>query len=167
MSEKETIFSSKIKHTGLFSFKSLYKFCYDWLSEETGLDISEGKYAEKVSGDSKEIDVEWSCSRKYTDYFKVQAKVKFAVKGLKEVEVKQGEAKITTNKGNVEIGVKGILERDYSGKFEKSAFQKFLRGIYEKWVIASRIEQYEDKLIGDLDEFLAQTKAFLDLEGKR
>ena len=55
----------------------------------------------------------------------------------------------------------------YEGKFEKGAFRKFLRSIYEKWVIPARIEQYEEKLIGDCDEYLAQAKAFLALEGKR
>jgi len=38
------------------SFKDLYQFCYDWLSQETGLVISEKKYSEKISGDSKRVD---------------------------------------------------------------------------------------------------------------
>ena len=42
-----------------------------------------------------------------------------------------------------------------------------MRGVYEKWVIPSRIEQFEEKLISDCDEFLSQAKAYLDLEGKR
>ena len=72
-----------------------------------------------------------------------------------------------SNKGGVEIKIKGDLIRDYQGKFEINAFQKFLRSIYEKWVIPSRIEEYEGKLAGDCDEFLAQAKAYLDLEGKK
>jgi isocitrate dehydrogenase len=71
------------------------------------------------------------------------------------------------NKGSVEVSVKGNLLRDYKGKFEKTASQKFMRSIYEKWVIYSRIKEYEGKLIEDCNEFLAQAKAFLDLEGKR
>jgi len=86
---------------------------------------------------------------------------------LQEVEITEAGKKIKTNKGVIELKVKGELVRDYDGKFEKTAFNKFLRSIYEKWVIKSRIDQYEDKLIGDCDEFLAQAKAFLDLEGKK
>jgi hypothetical protein len=63
--------------------------------------------------------------------------------------------------------MKGVLVRDYQGKFEKNAFQVFLRTAYEKWIIPGRIDQMEAKLFGDCDEFLAQAKAFLDLEGKR
>ena len=131
MPEKDTIFSSKIKYDGIFLFSDFYKFCHDWLKDETGLDISEDKYTEKLKGDSKELDT-----------------------------------KIETNKGSVEIKTKGTLVRDYKGKFEGNFFQKFVRSIYEKWVITSRIREFEEKLIGDCDEFLAQAKAYLDLEGK-
>lgn len=167
MSEKEDVFSSKVKYGGIFSFKDFYKFCYEWLSEEIGLSISENKYVEKITGTSKEIEVQWSCSKKVTDYFKFEAKVNFRISGLTEVEVMEGNAKVKTNKGSIEIGVKGTLVRDYDGKFETTPFKKFLREVYEKWVIGARIEQFEDKFAGQLDEFLAQSKAYLDLEGKR
>ncbi len=168
MSEKETIFSSKIKYTGIFSFKDFYKFCYDWLTDETGLKVIEDKYKEKLSGNSKDLEIEWTGENKVTDYFQFQVKVTFKIEKLVDVEVQQPNgAKIKTNKGAVEISVKGILVRDYDGKFEKNAFHKFLRGIYEKWVIASRVEQFENKLASDCDEFLNQAKAWLDLEGKK
>lgn len=167
MAEKDTIFSSSIKYNGIFSFKDFYQFCYDWLTEETGLSISEDKYQEKLSGDTKEILVEWSCSRKLTDYFKFEAKVKLDAKPLKNVQISEGGAKVDTNKGGIKISIKGTLVRDYDGKFETTAFKKFLRGIYEKWIIPSRVDQFEDKIIGDCDEFLGQAKAYLDLEGKR
>jgi len=167
MAEKERIFSSSIKYRGIFSFKDFYKFCYDWLTEETGMDVAETKYEEKLSGDEKEVKVEWIGTDKVTDYFKFEAKVVFEIKNMKEVEIVQGGAKIKTNQGGVKTSVKGTLIRDYEGKFEKNAFQKFSRGIYEKWVIHSRVEQFEEKLIRDLDEFLAEAKSFLDLEGKK
>lgn len=168
MAEKDTIFSSSIKYGGIFSFKDFYKFCHDWLVEETGISVfSEDKYVEKLQGDSKNIDVEWDCTSKVTDYFKFQIKVGFEIKALQNVEIKQGNVKVKTNSGDIKIKVKGVLIRDYDGKFESTAFKKFLRGIYEKWVIASRIDQMEGKLAGDCDEFLGQAKAYLDLEGKR
>ena len=167
MAEKDTIFSSKIKYGGIFSFSDFYKFCYDWLTEETGLDISEGKYAEKLDADAKSIEVEWSGSRKITDYFKFEAKISLKVIGLTKVELTQDGAKIKTNKGGIEVNIKGVLVKDYEGKFETTAFKKFLRSIYEKWIITSRIDEMEDKIIGDCDEFLSQAKAYLDLEGKK
>ena len=167
MSEKETIFSSKIKYNGVFLFKDLYKFCYEWLTEETGLGIIEDGYKEKLSGDSKEIEVGWTGSSEMTDYFKFEAKISLVVSGLTKIEINKDGAKVGMNKGAIQISIKGNLIRDYQGKFETTAFNKFLRSIYEKWVISSRIDHYEDKIISECDEFLSQAKAYLDLEGKK
>lgn len=168
MAEKETIFSSTIKYVGVFSFADFYKFCYEWVKEETGIDpLTETKYEEKLKGDKKEIVVEWEGEKELTDYFRFDAKVKFEIRPLKNIEVVQNGKKIKTNEGDVKLSIKGILVRDYKGKFEMSAFNKFLRSIYEKWVIPARIEEYEGKIAGSCDEFLSQAKSYLDLEGKR
>jgi hypothetical protein len=167
MPEKDSIFSSKVKFDGVFLFSSFYKFCYEWIRDETGLLISENKYKEKLSGDSKNIEIEWVGVKELTDYFKFEMKVTFTLVGLTNVEISQGNQKIKTNKGSVEVAVKGTVIKDYKGKFEKTAFLKFLRGIYEKTVIPARIEDIEGKQIAECDEFLAQAKAYLDLEGKR
>lgn len=167
MAEKEDIFSSKVSYAGIFSFKDFYSFCYQWLTDETGLGISEDKYKEKLAGDSKEIEIAWTGTKKVTDYFKYEVSINFSIKGLKEVEIAEGNARVKSNQGSVTLGVKGTLVRDYDGKFEKSSFQKFLRSIYDKWVIPSRVQEYEDKLIGKCNDFLNQAKAYLDLEGKQ
>ena len=167
MAEKDIIFSSKLKYTGILDFAEFYKFCYNWITEETELLLSEDKYVEKLSGDSKNIDIVWSGKRKITDYFQFEAKIAFKVLNLTKVEITQNGRKIDTNKGSVEISIKSTLTKDYKGKFETNAFNKFLRSIYEKWVISGRIDQMEGKIIGDSDEFLGQAKAYLDLEGKR
>ncbi|MDD5012437.1 MAG: hypothetical protein PHQ66_02215 [Candidatus Nanoarchaeia archaeon] len=167
MAEKDKVFSSKIKYGGVVNFADFYKFCYQWLKEEMGLAVSEDKYSEKLSGDSKNIDVEWTGTREMTDYFKFEAKVSFKVIGLTNIEVTQDGKKVKTNKGSVEVSIKGTLVKDYKGKFEKSAFQKFMRGVYEKMVIPSRVNEYQGKVNGDCEEFLGQAKAYLDLEGKK
>lgn len=167
MVEKETVFSSTIKYVGVLSFKDFYKFCYEWITEEIGADVSETKYEEKLKGDAKEINVEWEGEKKITDYFRFDMKIKFEIIGLKEVEITQGGKKIKTNEGSVKISAKGIIIRDYEGKFEMSASKKFMRSVYEKWVIPSRIDEYKGKIAGECDEFLSQAKAYLDLEGKK
>lgn len=167
MAEKDKVFSSKIKYSGVMNFADFYKFCYDWLKDEAGLTLSEDKYAEKLSGDAKNIDIDWTGAKEMTDYFKFEAKVSFKIIALTNVEVTIEGKKVKTNKGSVEVSIKGTLIKDYKGKFEKTAFQKFMRGFYEKFVIPSRIDEYQGKVFGDCDEFLAQAKAYLDLEGKR
>jgi hypothetical protein len=167
MPERETIFSSDVKYGGVFSFKDFYQFCHEWLTEEIGLYVEEGTYQEKISGDSKSIEVEWKGSKKLSDYFKFETRISFVVGGLTNVEAVQEGIKIKTNRGSIKVSVKGDLVRDYQGKFEGTAFKKFMRSIYEKWVIPSVVEQMEGKVVGACDRFLGQAKAYLDLEGKK
>jgi hypothetical protein len=115
MVEKEKVFSSKIKYSGLFTFSDFYRFCYEWLDQQTDLDVAEDQYAEKIKGDVKEIEFKWSGSRKVTDYFKFSVKVDFRIIGMKEVEVTKQGIKTKMNQGNVEVKMSGTLERDYQG----------------------------------------------------
>ena len=167
MAEKDDVFSSRVKFKGIFSFGDFYNFCYYWLSDDIGLRMMETKYTEKITGDSKTIDIKWRGEKEMTDYFRFDIEVDFRIDGLKKVEISQNGVKVESNTGSVEVKVKGILIRDYDGKFETSAFRKFLRGIYEKWVIKPRIDEFKIKISEDCDEFLTQSKAYLDLEGKK
>ena len=168
MASKDKIFSSAIKYNGVLDFAAFYKFCYEWLKDEFKLaPVAEDKYTEKLTGDAKDIDVEWTGLKKVNDYFQYEVKVKFRILGLTKVELNNNGAKISTNNGSVEVKVTGTLIHDYDGKFETSATRKFLRGIYEKWIIKNFIDQLEDKLAEGCDTFLTQAKAYLDLEGKK
>lgn len=167
MAEKEKEFLNTMKFEGIFPFKDFYRFCYDWLKDETGLLLSEDKYKEKLIGDSKNIEIKWMGIRDLSDYFRYEIEVEFKVLGLTNIEITSEGRKIKTNKGSVEVKVKGTLVRDPKGRFEKHPLIRFLRGIYEKMVISSRIEEMKERIIKDCDEFLSQAKAFLDLEGKR
>jgi len=167
MAEKDTIFSSKAKYVGVFSFSDFYEFCYNWImSEIEPGQFDEKTYSEKIVGDGKNIDIAWEFSKKLTDYFKFSGKVTFKTIMMKKVELNQNGRKVKTNQGEIAVSIKGILVKDYESKFEGSAMLKMWRSIYEKWIIPSRVEQFEGKVVGDCDEFLQQAKAFLDLEGK-
>jgi|TARA_Y100000310_G_scaffold345031_1_gene461295 hypothetical protein len=166
MAEKESLFSSQLKYVGIVSFKDFYQFCYDWLTDELGMEVAEEKYTEKIK-EEKDLEIKWVAEKDMTDYFRMQIKVGFKVFNLQKVEIAEGGAKVETNKGDIRLKAEGIIIRDYKGKFETTATNKFLRGIYEKWVIPSRIEEFKAKIVGNSDEFLSQAKSFLDLEGKR
>src|SRR3989338_5242197 len=99
--------------------------------------VTEKKYSEKILGDSK------------------------------KVEVKKEDQKITMNSGTVEIKYAAYLVKDYENRWENQAFWKFLRGVYDRYIIRTRIDQYEDKVEDELREVVAQTKAFLALEARK
>jgi len=166
MVEKDIVFKGKVKHKGIFDFKELYRFCFTWLVDKDYW-VVEKSYSEKVNPNGKEVEIEWDAKRKISDYFRFNLKVNWRILGMKDVEVEKEGAKITLNKGQPEISVSAVLEKDYEHRWESNAFLKFLRGIYDRYIIRGRIENYEDKIYSEADEFLAQVKAFLALEGKR
>ncbi len=166
MAEKDTVFSGKIKQKGLFHFKNFYAFSYDWLTGED-YRVTEKVYSEEITGDSKVIKIEWQAKKKISDYFRFIIQVKWLILDLKDAEVVKEGKKVKMNIGTVEIKVKGVLVKDYEHKWEDHPFWKFLRGTYDRYIIKSRIEEYEDKLKEETDEFIAQCKSYLAIEGKR
>lgn len=166
MAELSPVYAGKIVHAGIFDFKDVYRFLYEWLTSYE-YTVIEKKYSEKVKAEGKDIGIEWLCLRKISDYFRFRIKVSIKVIGMVSVEVMRASVKTTRDKGEIEIKIGSYLERDYEHKWEVNPFFKFLRGLYDRYIIVSRIEHYEDTLAAEIDEIIAQSKAYLALEGKR
>lgn len=165
MVEKDIVYKGKIKHRGLFDFGEVYRFCYGWLVDKDYM-VTEKTYSEKVKPNGKEVEIEWEGTRKISDYFRFVLKASWRILAMTEVEVQKEGKKIPMNKGQLEISFSAVLEKDYEHRWEQSGFLKFLRGVYDRYIIRGRIESYEDKIFEEVDEYIAQTKAFLALEGR-
>lgn len=165
MAEKDTIIKGKLKQSGIFNFNEFYEFAYHWLMEE-GYDVNEKKYSEKVEGDAKKIEISWEGSKKVSDYFKYILGVEWQILGLKKTEVMREGKKIKTNTGQIEMRFKAVIVKDYESRWEDNPIFKFLRGVYDRYIIRSRIDEYEDKVVEDLDELIAQCKSFLAIEAQ-
>lgn len=167
MVEVDKIYESKVKFEGLFDFKALYNFVHKWLSTYGYGIIEEKSYTEKIKPEGKEIEIIWNARKTVSDYFRFLFKITWRIFGMVSVEAQQGNVKIKLNKGNVEIGIAGFLEKDYESRWESSPVNKFMRGIYDKYIIKSRIESYEGKIMEEVDEMVAQAKSYLEMEGRR
>ena len=166
MVEVSPVYEGKVVHNGIFDFKSLYNFLYDWFSHYN-YTVIEQKYSEKIKPDGKEVEILWLCLRKISDYFRFRIKVRIFILGLAGVEAVRDGVKVKRDKGEIEIKFTSFLERDYEHKWEVNPITKFFRGIYDKYVIKSRLESYEDAIFAEVDEAIAQVKSFLALEGRR
>lgn len=165
MAEKDTQFSGKIKQKGIFDFKKFYNFAYDWLRDE-GYKVQEKNYTEEITGDSKKIEIKWIAKKKISDYFQFIIQTDWLILNLKNVEVQKEGKKVKMNSGEPELKIKGILIKDYEHRWEDMPFFKLLRGIYDRYIIKSRVESYEDKIIDETEEYIAQCKSYLTIEGK-
>lgn len=165
MSEKEQIIKEKADHSGIFDFKGLYSYANSWFRDE-GYGVTEEKYSEKVSGNTRDINIEWKAIKRLSDYFKVEIGVKFEVKELAEVEVEIDGKKKKTNKGKINIEVKGSLVKDPDSKWDSSPTYRFMRDVYNKYVVPKRVEDTEDKITSDVKTFKDQIKSYLELLGR-
>ena len=167
MVEQDKILEQKIKWKGIFHFKDVYNFLYRWLDDE-GYTIEERKYLEEVDGPiKKKIEIKWIAEKKISDYFKIEMKLDWRILGMKDIEVERDGGRVNMNDGSVEIKITGTLLKDYESTWETNPMMKFLRGVYEKFIIEGRVERYEKKVFDDLNKITEQAKAFLSLEGKR
>ena len=155
----------KLEHTGLFSFKDLYSFAHLWFKERD-YGVNEDKYSEKLAGDKKDITVEWLVSKKLSDYFKSEGRIKFEVKDLTDVEVEIDGEKKVMNKGRLVVEITGKLVNDPDSKWETSPFTRFAREVYNKHVIPARIDYMEEKVTDDMRIFKNELKFHLDMVGK-
>jgi hypothetical protein len=165
MAERDTIFKGKLKQGGIFIFKDFYNFVYDWLREEN-YDLFETGYTEKVKGDAKQVEIKWDAHKEISDYFKFAIELKWLILGMKTVEVMKNGKKVKMDSGLLEIKFKSMLVKDYENRWEDHPFWKFLRGFYDRYIIRSRIDDYEIRLLEETDELISQCKAFLAISGQ-
>jgi len=165
MAERKEVYKQKLKKKGYWDYRELYNFCFEWLKEE-GYRVKEKEYVEKLSGAGKEIILKWEASRRITDYFNNIIEVKWHILGMSDAEVEEDGKKVKMNKGEVAIVVRASLERDYENRWEDRPLWKFLRSVYEKYIIRVTMEEYEDSLEEKAKEYIKDIKAFLRISGR-
>lgn len=167
MAEKDVLIKEVIKYAGYSDFKNLYSYAHDWIKGEK-YSVTEDQYVEKVKGNSKEVEVYWTASKKITDYFKSELSIKWRILGMEDVEVEVAGKKTKMNKfAEIKIEIKGILIHDYSNQWNRTPQTNFLKGLYHKYIIPERKKQMEDKVEDDVKDFKEEIKAFLELTGKK
>jgi len=165
MAETDTVFKGKVKQTGIFNFKDIYGFLYDYLMEEK-YDVHESLYQEIVKpGDTKELHITWVATQPISDYFKFEIKASWLILGMKKIKVKKGNEEVAMNSGSVEITFTANLVKDHNNAWKNSGF-KFLRDMYDKFFIRTIIEDYQIKLYEDVNDAIVQAKSFLTIEGQ-
>ncbi|MFH1289781.1 MAG: hypothetical protein ABIH92_00055 [Nanoarchaeota archaeon] len=166
MADKDQILKEKMEHIGLFDFKGFYSFAHAWFKEDK-YGVTEEKYSEKTSGNSRDILIEWRATKDLSDYFKFEFKIRFEIEGMTEVEVEIDGQKKTANKGKIKTEITGTLISDKDSKWDTSPFARFSRDLYNKYIIPSRMEDMKDLLRSKVQTFKDELKAFLDLIGRR
>ena len=167
MVEKDQIIKEKLEHSGLFNFSDLYTYMHTWLKSNL-YGVNEERYSEKVSGAARDISFGWKATKKVSDYFKIEDTIKVDVNGLTEVEVEIDGKKKKMNKGKITIEITGVLIKDQKNTWDETyPVYKFLREVYDKYIIPQRIDFMVEKVEDDVRAFKDEVKAYLELTGRR
>lgn len=162
MSVSSNIAKQTIKKKGYWNYSELYGFCFNWL-KDNGYSVKEGEYVEKLSDFGKEIQLKWEGGRRVTDYFKFVIKVEWHILGMNDAVIERDGKQEKTNKGEIKLSISADLVKDYEDNWDKKPMIKFMRGIYDKYIIRTTIDNYEDVLKDDFKEYVNQIKSFLEL----
>lgn len=165
MSIKITAFKGKVKQRGLYDFKDVYEFLYDYLLDED-FEVHEERYLEKKRGEEKEVEILWEATKSISDYFQIKVTAFWIILNMKKVEAVKDGQKVQTDSGVLEINVTGQLIKDPEDKWTNQPW-KFLREIYDKFIIRRRIDQYEEMTKEETEEFIAYIKSILSIDKTR
>lgn len=166
MAVKDQLLKEKFSHTGVFDFTAFYRYIYNWFQDKN-YQVLEEKYSETLSGNKRNINFEWKATKEFSDYFKIEIALKAAVTGLTDVEVETDGEKKKMHKGGVAIELKGLLIYDPSGAWEKEPWWRFVRDVYNKYVIPNRVDSMQEITKADVETLKEEMKSFLELYGKR
>jgi hypothetical protein len=142
--------------------QQLYKLGRSWFDKH-GYDFYEKEYIASQKEDARNASIKWESEKKVDDYvrFHIEARVKF--KNLKEV---QGKKKMM-NTGEVSVSIEAYIMKDYESNWEKGFTSKFIRGVYDAFVIRGKLEKDKSRLDREAKEFFNEIRTFLKIHPVR
>jgi hypothetical protein len=174
MVDRERVSKERVEQIGLFDFAGLYRYMHWWLKIKEYYGVTEEKYGERINakGD-KDVDIIWNASKTSdyiggdSTYFRMEQIIKFEIRGMTDVEVEIDGVKKKMQKGRIWIEIKGWVSKDYASKWDRTPFYRWLRYVYNEYIVPGRVEYHVDKVTNDTRDFKEDIKQFLDMVGKR
>jgi len=111
-----------------------------------GWDFFENVYKHKKGGSGVEKEIEWKFVKKYTEFVKYEAEVKFRIWDWKDMEVVRDGKKKKMDHGRVEMKINWKVILDWQNRFDKSPFYRRLLTLYVKLNKWKLTEEYEEPM---------------------
>jgi hypothetical protein len=159
---KIIIDETDITYEGIFEMKEIYALIDDFLKNKN-YDKMEKVNRETVTATGKEIYYILTPFMAFSDYARKIMKIDFTAKEVKDVEVEIDGKKRQMQQGKVKILLSGIMETDYEGRWEQTAFYYFIRTMFNKYVYRPYTEDFEGQVKGDVMALKEQIGGLLNL----
>lgn len=162
MGEKQKYISKGFKFEGIFNYEEFFRIMDVWMRDKFW-DKFEKRNEEFLKPDgTKQIEIEFTPWKKYTDYYKATLKIEMMVTDLKEVEIEQDGKKKKMHKGKIEWKISGYLVVDYEHRWNREVWY-FIRDVFDKFVNRRITKKYYDLLIDDCNELYNTLTAYLNM----
>ena len=148
----------EVKHKGVFNFDELYKTLAKWLKMYK-YTIQENEYKDYKEDGKNMVYVKWEAPKKVTDYIKYVIEVELTVNDYREVIVEKKK----NLEGQVTLRFSGFLLKDYEETWSRKGLMKFMREVYDKFMIGSKLAAMEKELRDDLYKLVNEVKSYLNL----
>lgn len=150
----------KLSFVGMFDENSLFKSLYGFLmSRNYFVIIKEQTEAIRPSG--RIMEYEWQAFRDITFYVKYMIGVEFKIARGAEVLAEERGSKKSRLNAEMEIRIKSAMMKNYNNTFPNTKFGKYLRELYEKYIMKDELKKWEDKLEEESLEFMREVKRLL------
>lgn len=157
-----TIFKNRIVHEGPFDINLIYKVVKDWFSKHK-YDYTELENTVNFKPKGAEIKLRMRGERAVTSYYKFTINVNFLILETEKVKIKDK----TLDSGWLEMRMDVSLELDYRKRFEKTKFAKFIRFLYNNYIIKDQINsEYGGKAYSEGMNVFETIKGALELYTK-
>jgi len=142
-----------IYHDGFYDLDGLYDKVKGWFFKRR-YDYVEKEMQVKHKAQGREVVLGLWGEREVDEFFKFH--IRMQVFSIRTQKVKDGYV------GWIKINVQAYIELDWTKKWQKTPWKRFLFYVYVNYVIKDRIQRvYENKLYGELLEVIAVAKSCL------
>lgn len=164
MTEKINVipFGYKIKVSGkaILDMSELYKSIIYWF-QYNHYEWKELSFLnEEMPGGVRHVEISWEGIKVISPYIKFIIKMDFLI-FLSDIEVEINGKKTKRELGSVEIRTGATIIKGES--WDKTRGTKFLRNVYERYLIRERIENYKKDIYTEAHKLYDEIKAFLEL----
>lgn len=151
----------RIRKVGVFDYRKVHAHIHSFFTT-MGYSFAETKHAEKMTGSGRDIESEWSASRKVDSYVKFKISIAIILKDYKEVTVEENGKDVKTGNGRLEMIFNAEMEKNYAKLFseKKGEFSNALKELYEKYLAKEKLDKYEDKLMAETLSLYENIKMF-------
>jgi len=154
----------KIDYSGPLDLNGLLRAIESFIFEH-GFDKRQDKDFEQNTSNGKFIEWQISPWKWISDYARYIIKVRVLGYEILKTDVAARGKKTKIDSGRIIIVIDGFVEYDLQSKWEGHPILYFLRSVYDNFIFKAYTEQFEQRLVHDINRLHDHIEKFLNVYG--